>query len=766
MSLLFRLTGSLLLSALLLPIGPTPLRAQSVTVQNGASMTIEAELDVPGNLSESGSGSTLTFNTAALTLNGSSQQSVGIGPTSVTDLTLDNSNAAVLNSAFDASGTLTLTSGPLTTNGNLTLTSSSETSVATISGSGSGSVSGDVTFERHLAKGDGASHFRMLGVPTATTLDNEGGTNPSHALLSNMWTQATGSGTDATVSEGNVSVYDFNEGADLNDSSPDLSNGWTDIQNLDNNVSPGEGVLAYLFADRNPGDQTTEGFPGTLTATGSVQAEENSGSAINPTITFTGADGDGISNNGRNLIANPFMAPIDWESIENDGTDRTNVEATIYVYDAANGTYATYMADESGTSGSTGGSGTQGRYIAPFQAFFVKADGSSSSIGGIDAGDKATGQSLEVKSLTSGKPPPQVTVHLRAEGDSTGETTVFRFTENAVRGKDAYDAYQLQPLDSEYALVASEMGAAELLFDIQSRPVPAEEDTIDLALGLTKGGSYVLEASTLAELPSEWNVILKNMDSGARYDLGAGEMVAFEQVASKSAAKQSSSALAMLQAGQPTVAKASGAGDLPELRLFVGPEAALPVEMAGFEAEADGQAAVLTWQTASETNNAGFAVQRQVEGTSGWTKVGLVESKAGGGTTSEPKRYRFTDESLPFEAEQLTYRLCQKDLDRSTSRSKELTVRLGAPSKATLHAPFPNPARRQVTLRYETPTATDLRVGLYDVLGRPVRTVLDQKVPSGRHETRVQTSGLPAGTYFLRMRAHGHTRTRRLTVVR
>ena len=212
-------------------------------------------------------------------------------------------------------------------------------------------------------------------------------------------------------------------------------------------------------------------------------------------------------------------------------------------------------------------------------------------------------------------------------------------------------------------------------------------------------------------MPSDWRVILKNLDSGAHYDLGAGETVSFDHTASASTkTSASTSAKAMLRKGRLTVASAESGGSLPSFRVFVGPEAALPVEITQFEAQAEDGEVRLQWQTASETNDAGFAVERRVsstsrgagaeekEGTGGWVQVGFVE----GGPTTKPN-YRFTDEDLPFEAEQVTYRLRRGDLGGSMTQGEEVTVQLGAPSEARLHAPFPNPARQRATLRYEIP---------------------------------------------------------------
>ena len=94
--------------------------------------------------------------------------------------------------------------------------------------------------------------------------------------------------------------------------------------------------------------------------------------------------------------------------------------------------------------------------------------------------------------------------------------------------------------------------------------------------------------------------------------------------------------------------------------VFASGSNALPVKLARFEGTAveSGESAGgssgssanvrLTWQTASETNNAGFEVQRKTgEERSGspWEVVGYRESKADGGTTNQPMTYRFVDES-------------------------------------------------------------------------------------------------------------------------
>ncbi|MFB6278024.1 MAG: T9SS type A sorting domain-containing protein [Salinibacter sp.] len=201
----------------------------------------------------------------------------------------------------------------------------------------------------------------------------------------------------------------------------------------------------------------------------------------------------------------------------------------------------------------------------------------------------------------------------------------------------------------------------------------------------------------------------------------------------------------------------------------------IPVELAQFKAQRTGEGAVqLTWQTASETNNSGFAVQRRVFDASApgarqaspstsWTTVQFIE---GAGTTSEPKSYQFTDETVPYEAETARYRLKQVDLDGTTDLSKVVEVDLSAPDQLALRAPFPNPSQDQATVRYGLPEATEVQIAVYDLLGRRVATPVDGRKTAGRAEFQLQTQQLPSGTYILRLQTAEQTRTQRLTVVK
>ena len=89
------------------------------------------------------------------------------------------------------------------------------------------------------------------------------------------------------------------------------------------------------------------------------------------------------------------------------------------------------------------------------------------------------------------------------------------------------------------------------------------------------------------------------------------------------------------------------------------------------------------------------------------------------------------------------------------------------PAQLTFSRLWPNPARGQVLLRFGLPRATDVRLEIFDVQGRRVRTLAAGRQEAGWHdlgwngrgETGVQLS---AGLYFVRLRAEGREFRQRL----
>jgi hypothetical protein len=208
---------------------------------------------------------------------------------------------------------------------------------------------------------------------------------------------------------------------------------------------------------------------------------------------------------------------------------------------------------------------------------------------------------------------------------------------------------------------------------------------------------------------------------------------------------------------------ASGGEEGPDYIAKVSDAPPLPVELAGFDVTRDGASVELTWQTASETNNAGFRVQHQTEGD--WATLGFIESKATGGTTTKAQSYRYTV-GRELEPGTHRFRLEQVDLDGSTSPGTVVAVDIGMDQALSLSAPAPNPAAESTTLSFGVKESTEATVTIYNVLGQRVKTLYQGTPQAGETKgVRVNVGSLPSGVYFVRLRASGQTRTERLTVL-
>jgi hypothetical protein len=189
----------------------------------------------------------------------------------------------------------------------------------------------------------------------------------------------------------------------------------------------------------------------------------------------------------------------------------------------------------------------------------------------------------------------------------------------------------------------------------------------------------------------------------------------------------------------------------------------LPVELTAFTAQRDGQGALLTWTTASETGNAGFEVQRLVgpEGSGLYEPLGFVE---GAGTTAEAQTYRFATGRLPVGTHR--FRLKQVDTDGAFAYSEATALDVTIAETYRLVAPSPNPTAGGATLRLAVEQTQAVTVTVYDLLGRAVATPFADTLPAQTERAIRVGEGLPAGSYFIRVSGERFSATERVTVVR
>ena len=98
-----------------------------------------------------------------------------------------------------------------------------------------------------------------------------------------------------------------------------------------------------------------------LSSTGSFTVTGTPNTSHDWTLSYVNNSQTGASDNGWNLIGNPYTATLDWNSVTVGGS----VNGAIYVWDPSN---SQYMSWTSAGGGVNGGS----QYIPPMQAFWVQ----------------------------------------------------------------------------------------------------------------------------------------------------------------------------------------------------------------------------------------------------------------------------------------------------------------------------------------------------------------------------------------------------------
>jgi murein DD-endopeptidase MepM/ murein hydrolase activator NlpD len=96
----------------------------------------------------------------------------------------------------------------------------------------------------------------------------------------------------------------------------------------------------------------------------------------------------------------------------------------------------------------------------------------------------------------------------------------------------------------------------------------------------------------------------------------------------------------------------------------------------------------------------------------------------------------------------------------------EREARRIAPQEAKLLGSYPNPFRTRATIAYAVPEPSRVRLLVYDLLGRRVRTLVDDRQQPGRKQARLEGRGLSSGVYVYRLEIGDYRATGKVVLVR
>jgi hypothetical protein len=88
------------------------------------------------------------------------------------------------------------------------------------------------------------------------------------------------------------------------------------------------------------------------------------------------------------------------------------------------------------------------------------------------------------------------------------------------------------------------------------------------------------------------------------------------------------------------------------------------------------------------------------------------------------------------------------------------------PSRFELAQNFPNPFNPRTTIRYSIPAETHVHLGVYDLLGREVATLVDTRQAPGRYDVGFDGSRLASGMYVYHLTAGAFSSAKKLVLVR
>ncbi len=106
----------------------------------------------------------------------------------------------------------------------------------------------------------------------------------------------------------------------------------------------------------------------------------------------------------------------------------------------------------------------------------------------------------------------------------------------------------------------------------------------------------------------------------------------------------------------------------------------------------------------------------------------------------------------------------RKALDKAAGKAG--ADEAGVPGKFDLSPNYPNPFNPITLIRYTLPEAVDVRLVIFDVLGRRVRTLVDGPQAVGNHQVTFDALELPSGMYFYVLRAGDFSKTRVMILVK
>ena len=90
----------------------------------------------------------------------------------------------------------------------------------------------------------------------------------------------------------------------------------------------------------------------------------------------------------------------------------------------------------------------------------------------------------------------------------------------------------------------------------------------------------------------------------------------------------------------------------------------------------------------------------------------------------------------------------------------------GVPASYSLSPAYPNPFNPNTTITYGVPTESDVKITVYDMLGREIVQLVNQNMSAGAHQITWQASNQSSGLYMIKMVSNDYTSIQKVLLMK
>ena len=457
--------------------------AQEMKIYSGANLVMNGSVNLVANNTAFINNGIFTASTGTVSLTGNADTTVsyisGTNTTQFNNLTVNKSAYGIaIKSAAGIKNILTVSSGNLYADGNLTLLSDANSTARVAAVPPGAGIFGNSMVERYVPS---RRAWRLMTAPvtSASTIysswQNNGVYTPGIGLL------ISGPGGGNGLDNGNAASLKLFDAS--SQSLIPVLNTHTSISQGNSGSADNTGYFVFVRGDRDINNfNVANSNVTTITSIGRLQTGAQTFSTSSVAGAFT-------------LIGNPYASPINFNTVS-----RNNLVKRFYVWDPNLNTLGGYVTlddiDNDGTFSKSVAGSSLTKDIQSSQAFFVETDAAGSSSLTINETDKSSSNNGSAFGPTAARPVSGPTQSIRIDlylSDTKkplilADGALAEFNNVFSSGVTNEDAVKFGNINESISLVRD-----GTMLAIERRPAMNSDDTIFLKLSKTTQRNYQLQ---------------------------------------------------------------------------------------------------------------------------------------------------------------------------------------------------------------------------------------------------------------------------------